>query len=300
MRGQTLLDQSGARARHADHEHGGRVRIGRGRSRREPVGVEDRAHPIHQRKPLVGLSGRGLRERTVGSLVVHEGCLPLAAVVVDLAERKVQIALRGPVRGAVLDRGADAALVLVGPCGEALRLREVERGLGEARVECEGGPVGLAGGVEVTHGGMDDSGIVVDRGRVGLEFQGPARLRRRLLFPALFDQRPGESRPRLGIARRERHGLPQEVLGAHQLVGVQQCVTEIEVRGGVAGIVGKGGLVARDRLLPLLALLQQVAEAVVGDGDGRVPAKQAPVQIDGEVGAAGLARDGGEQVQASG
>ena len=63
---------------------------------------------------------RGLRERAIGALVVREGGLPLAAVVVDLAEREVEVAMDVPVRVATVDRGADALLVLVVLRGETL------------------------------------------------------------------------------------------------------------------------------------------------------------------------------------
>ena len=267
---------------------------------REPVRVEHRAHPVHQRQRVVDLPDCRLRERAIGPLVVRERRLPLSPVVVDLAEREVQVALGDPVGGALHHRGADAVLVLVGPRREALRLREVERGLGEAGVEPEGGPVGLAGGVKVPDGGVDDPGVVADLGRVGIELDGAERLGQRLLLPAQLDQGAGQPRPDRGVTRRERRRLAQDMFRAHQIVHVQQRPSEIETGGGVAGVVGEGGFVAGNRLLPFLALLKQVAEAVVRDGDGRMPAEQAPVQVDGEVGAAGLARDGGEQVQGVG
>ena len=66
------------------------------------------------------MPGRGLRERAIGAFVVREGGLPLAPIVVDLAERWVEVALCVPVRGAVPDRGADSILVLVVPRRETL------------------------------------------------------------------------------------------------------------------------------------------------------------------------------------
>ena len=270
--------------------------------RREPVRVEHRAHPLHQRQPLVDLLDRGRRERAVGPLVVPERGLPLPAVVVDLAEREVEVALHVRVRRGVCRHGTDAVgvLVLVRPGREALRLREVERGLGEARIQGEGRAIVPAGGVEVAGGGMDDAGVVQDLGRAGVELERAGRLRQRLLLLAVLDESAGEPRPHLGVVRRERRRLAQEVLGADQVVHVQQCPPEVEVGGRVARIVGEGGLVAGDGRVPLVAFLQQIAEAVVGDGDGRVPAEQAAVQVDGEVGAAALARGGGEQVQGVG
>ena len=193
-------------------------------------------------------------------------------------------------------RGADAVLVLVVRRGEPLRLREVERSLGVARIEREGRAEVLAGGVEVADGGMDDAGIVVDLGGDGVELDRSARLRHRLVLPAQLDQRSGEPRPHLGIVRRERRRLAQGMFRADQIVHVQQRAPEIEVGGGVARVVGEGGLVARDRLLPLVAFLKQVAEAVVGDGDGGVPSKKAAVQVDSQVGTAALACDRRQQM----
>ena len=66
---------------------------GRGRPRREPVRVEDGAQPVHERERVVDLPVRGRGERAVGPLVVRERGLPLSAVVVDLAEREVEVAL---------------------------------------------------------------------------------------------------------------------------------------------------------------------------------------------------------------
>ena len=44
---------------------------------------------------------------------MRERGLPLSAVVVDLAQREVQVALRALVRGAVSGRDADAVRILV-------------------------------------------------------------------------------------------------------------------------------------------------------------------------------------------
>ena len=155
----------------------------------------------------------------------------------------------------------------------------------------------LAGGIEVADAGMDDAGIVVDLGRAGVEHEGSEGLRHRLLLLALLDERAGEPRPDLCIVRGERRRLAHAVFRADQIVHVQQRVPEVEVRGGVAGIVGEGGFVARDGLLPFPSFLKQVAEAVVCDGDGRMPVEQAAVQVDGEVRTAALSRDGRGQVQ---
>ena len=127
---------------------------------------------------------------------------------------------------------------------------------------------------------MDDPGIVLDDWRAGIELDGTARLGQCLLLPAQLDQGSGEPRPNSASFGASR-GLAQVVLRAGQIVRVQQCVSEVEVRGGVAGVVGKGGLVAGDRLVPPVPLLKQIAEAVVGDGDGRMPVQQAAVQVDG-------------------
>ena len=87
------------------------------------------------------------------------------------------------------------------------------------------------------------------------------------------------------------------MLRTNQVVYVQQSAPEVEVRGGIAGVVGERGFVAGDRLLPPVALLKQVPEAVVGDRDGRMAAEQAAVPVDGQVAAAALARHRGEQMQ---
>ena len=144
---------------------------------------------------------------------------------------------------------------------------------------------------------MNDSRIVANFGRVGVELHGAERLRQRFVLPAQLDQRAGEPRPHLRIVRRERRRLAQAVLRADQIVHVQQRSPEVEVSARVARVVSNCGFVARNRRLPLLAFLKQVAEAVVGDGNRRVSAQQAAVQVDGEVGAAALAGHGCEQMQ---
>ena len=230
-------------------------------------------------------------------LVVCECALMLSPIVVDLAERQVQIALRVLVRGAALGRGTDAVLVLVVLRGEPLRFRQIERGLGESRIERQRRAIVLARGVEIADRGMDDAGIVVNFGGVRLDLDRLTGLCHRFVLPAQLGQGTGESRADLRVVRRERSRLSKGVFRTGQIIHVQQRMSQVEICGGVARVVGESGLVAGDRLLPPIPLLKQVSEAVVGDGDGWMAAEQAAVQIDGEVGAAALARDGSKEVQ---
>ena len=255
------------------------------------------AHLVHQPQGGVGIRPGNLRERPVCLVVVREGRVPVAAIVMDLAEREMEIAPGFTIRGRMLGRCQDEGCVRIVLRGESLDFREVERGLGVSGVHRQSGAVAFARCAELPHCGVDGAEIVAKNRGVGIEIDRAECLRHRFLRPSLLDERASEPRSNLRIMRRESHRAAQTDLRTDDVAHVQQRMPEVEVRGDVAWIVGEGGFVARDGGSPLAPLLKQVAEAVVGDGDGRVPAKQATVQVDGEVGAAALSHDGGEQVQ---
>jgi len=88
--GEDLLDQRGARARHADDEDG-QLRLTSGAVHaREELGAECRDHAADVRARRVGLvQARGLLQIVAG-LVVPEGGIVVARIVVDLGEGKAE------------------------------------------------------------------------------------------------------------------------------------------------------------------------------------------------------------------